>query len=404
MPPVARDSNNRFERYPRLTILVLVLLFAAVVDVGIGSFWPVDQGGGYRVSVVPYHHGLAPMMDVPQDRWGPLRYEVHTNSLGFKDVSARPIAMRPEGERFVFIGDSFTEGIGVPWEQTFVGMIAAHLDDSGIEVLNAAVASYSPIIYERKIRYLIDRGFRFDRLFVFVDLSDAQDELLYEPDESGDIINDLESPERLLWEEGNRRIELATRGANGFRRRRWLTTLGSYSVTARALANLAERALAPESRERAEALWRLELTDRRTLWPLDGRLRREYADSGNARARANMSALARLARRYGFDLTVAVYPRRVQIFYDDAESLQVLFWRDWAAEEETGFINLFPCFFRDLDKDVTLHSLFIPEDAHWNAKGHAVVANAFLSWYERGDACPLPASVSSSEDRVDERR
>ena len=45
-----------------------------------------------------------------------------------------------------------------------------------IEVLNAGVSSYSPIIYFKKIEYLIDKGFEFDELIVFIDISDIEDE------------------------------------------------------------------------------------------------------------------------------------------------------------------------------------------------------------------------------------
>jgi hypothetical protein len=46
---------------------------------------------------------------------------VFTDSLGFKDASRRAV---PDRRRILFIGDSFTEGVGLPYEQTFVGLFA----------------------------------------------------------------------------------------------------------------------------------------------------------------------------------------------------------------------------------------------------------------------------------------
>ena len=67
------------------------------------------------------------------------------------------------------------------------------------EVLNAGVGSYSPIIYWRKIKYLIeDVGLRFDEVVVYIDISDAQDEAsYYELSDDGN--------ERVVYRKGQKR-------------------------------------------------------------------------------------------------------------------------------------------------------------------------------------------------------
>ena len=40
-------------------------------------------------------------------------------------------------KRIMFIGDSFTEGIMLDWEDTFVGIISDSLKNKNVEVLNA---------------------------------------------------------------------------------------------------------------------------------------------------------------------------------------------------------------------------------------------------------------------------
>jgi hypothetical protein len=44
------------------------------------------------------------------------------------------------------MGDSFTEGISIGWDQAFVGIISNTLERQGIEVLNGAVVSYCPLL------------------------------------------------------------------------------------------------------------------------------------------------------------------------------------------------------------------------------------------------------------------
>jgi hypothetical protein len=101
-----------------------------------------------------------------------------TNSLGFKDGSVRDVPLQTTGRRILLIGDSFTEGIGMPFEDSFAGL----LDHAGkerpekIKFLNADVASYSPSIYYKKIKYLLEKGLRFDEVVLFSDTSDVTDE------------------------------------------------------------------------------------------------------------------------------------------------------------------------------------------------------------------------------------
>jgi hypothetical protein len=80
-----------------------------------------------------YHHALKPNLST-EVRWGSARYPLRTDSLGMR-IADRGAA--PSGNakyRILFLGDSFTEGIGVPYEQTFVALIRKRIRqvDSGI--------------------------------------------------------------------------------------------------------------------------------------------------------------------------------------------------------------------------------------------------------------------------------
>ena len=88
------------------------------------------------------------------------------------------------------IGDSFTEGVGIEFKNTFAGILQQRLAQNDIEVLNAAVSSYSPIIYFRKTQYLLETaGLEFEHLIVFIDLSDMEDEAKgYKFDQQGNVV------------------------------------------------------------------------------------------------------------------------------------------------------------------------------------------------------------------------
>src|SRR6478672_8071739 len=65
-------------------------------------------------------------------------------------------------KRVLFLGDSFTEGLGIPYEQTFVGRFAAAFPQ--LDVLNAVVSSYAPSVYDAKTKYFIGRGLQIDEI------------------------------------------------------------------------------------------------------------------------------------------------------------------------------------------------------------------------------------------------
>ena len=75
-----------------------------------------------------------------------------------------------------FIGDSFTEGVGLNYEDTFVGIIE-NLTQK--KILNLGIVSSSPSLYLKKLNYILNEGIHFDDLIVAMDLSDIYDELSY---------------------------------------------------------------------------------------------------------------------------------------------------------------------------------------------------------------------------------
>ena len=118
-----------FERHPRLTLLAVLALLLPILDLGFtrlyAAFHPefYRRQSAFRVKSDVYHHGFAPNVSTELEYWGALRSSYRINSLGFRDRAVREVPLVSDKRRVVFIGDSFTEGIGVPYEQTFVGIL-----------------------------------------------------------------------------------------------------------------------------------------------------------------------------------------------------------------------------------------------------------------------------------------
>jgi sugar phosphate isomerase/epimerase len=341
--------------------LLFSLAFFAVLDLGTAwilnrfDLWPT------RLHVVyspVYDHDLRPGMDRTVD-WGGRRYHQRTNSLGFMDASPREVPLESPRHRILVLGDSMTQGVGYPFEETFAGLVAAGLAPDGVEVLNAAVMSYSPSVYWRKTKYLLEEvGLRFDEVIVFLDISDIADEVYNnEVDAHGNVVS-------RMWPSA------------------WwarVRELQEHSVVLRAVA-IARQLRVQTDRSALERDPTIGMTERPIgLWTVDPRRFEEYGRLGLERAREYMDELLALLRERGIGLTLSVHPWPDQIVRRDRDSLQVSFWREWAAKSGVGFIDLFPVFLDAGEPREVLVANFIPGDAHLNGDGHRRVAEAVLA-------------------------
>jgi lysophospholipase L1-like esterase len=264
----------------------------------------------YRKSVSPYHHGLAENVNL-MGQWGSIQYPVRTNSLGFRDAEVRTIPLRAAGPRVVLIGDSFTEGLGVPYADTYAGLLDHCLGRSGLQVLNAGVMSYSPSIYYRKLKYLLeDIRLQIDYVVVAIDISDIRDEAeRYQLDSLGNVVDRPSQARRSLLKENSLLLHVAVL-----------------------------------VRDAARARWADPA--RYTDWTGDSRAYDEHGAKGLALAAARMDQLLSILRERHIGVAVIVYPYPNEILRNDSNSVQVRFWGNWTATRGVPFFNLFPVFMR----------------------------------------------------------
>lgn len=316
----------------------------------------------YRVPHPYYHHDLLPNYEGPA-RWGPIRYTVRTNSVGFRDGRVRQVHAEAGVPRILLIGDSFTEGLGVEYDATVAGLLAATFAPDGIDVLNAAVASYSPAVYWKKIEDLLERRrLRFDAVIVFIDIADIYDEALaYRIDRTGRVVD---APE-ISWDViGTWRLNSLTFRAV----EKGVQTLYPHPPWIGCTHVEAERSLC------------------RAAWTLSRVAMDRFGQDGLGRADEHMTRLAALLRAHRIPLTVAVYPWPHQIRWDDRSSVQVRHWSRWAEREEVRFIDLFVPFFAEVDLLGTTETIgrnFLSGDVHWAASGHRLVAETVVRQFVR---------------------
>lgn len=381
-----KNESNFFERNPKKTLVIVVIAGVLLLDIVCANIYKLVTGysmpekaleqqaeieRSYRISSNIYHHTLAKNKFVDDTRWGHRKSYVRTNSLGFRDREVREVSLKNYKYRIVFIGDSFTEGIGLEYKDTFVGIIDEELSKKGIEVLNASATSYSPIIYWRKIKHFIEKeGLEFNELVVFLDISDAQDEAEYYFLDENENVKAKEIKKKKKKDLVSMLKQLPSKIND---------IITDNSILLYTALNKGRAVFFKVTGKKKYAV-----NLPRGCWTTDDVLYNEYAKTGMEKMRLYMDKLCDLTKKNNIKMTVAVYPWPDQIIRGDLNSIHVLFWKAWSETNNIKFIDYFPYFVKgDTKKDRSsiLDEYFIPGDVHWNEKGHKLIADIFLYEY-----------------------
>jgi hypothetical protein len=323
------SKTNRFEKCPKATLMLILVPFVFVADLVLTGVYHIQKYGtvhkyadrrALRESSPVFHHTLKENGQQGGQKWGHLSNPLYTNSLGFKDRRIRQVPLVSSNYRFLFIGDSFTEGVGFEYEKTFVGLVDMALANDHIEVFNAAVTSYSPAIYFKKIEYLLETvGFNFDHLIVFLDISDIEDEEKRYEIRDGRVVGLISK---------SLRIKDFVYEYTGLIKNIWI--LAAKIQTA--FLKDAETLRSPEEQ-------RYGINRRRSLWTINNQVLHEYGHSGLEKSRHHMDLLYQLLRQHNKKMTIAVYPWPDQIVHADLNSRQVIFWEEWAKKHSVSLLH-----------------------------------------------------------------
>lgn len=334
----------------------------------------------FRIRDPAYTHTLAPNFD-GFDAWGSHKFRIFTNSLGFRDASVREVPLAADRKRVLLIGDSFTESLGVSYEETFVGLFArAHPE---LDVLNAGVSSYAPSVYYEKLKHFIESGLKFDEAVVYIDISDIQDEAtLYWYDQNGVLqLNPPKPPSEDCSPLPRPPLPRPEKG--------WLEKV-SYLAEfldqlrySRRLAASIERA-SVEDLSKSGAVYSRDYARPSWTYSKDATCYGAVGIEGAIdKARERMDRLYELLAAHGVDLSVGVYPWPQQLLYDRENSRQAQIWREWCAGKCRRFFDHFPAFFRYKEQDPDfVRSLFFWGDMHYNARGNQLLAEDLIRDYK----------------------
>jgi len=319
---------------------------------------------GIRISHAVYHHTLSTHYDgLARNQ---TQYRFCTNADGLKSKCG---AVSNDKEIDIgFLGDSFTEGLGLPYEKTFVGLIAENMPQK--RIANLDVVSYAPTIYHLKLKDFLDKGYRFKELVVYIDISDIQDEANYAIAD-GKVVEKIEDTRK------HKMFPVAHFGIKRLRDR-----LGNKFEILKRNQDIHEDHL-----DLTDPVYRRDYN--RSAWTYNdstagyGKLAVEGSIDKSV---AMMEALYDLCKSNNIKLSIAVYPWPGQILYDVEESRQVKIWRNFCVGKCANFYNSFPTFFgliKSSSRRAVVDNNYFHGEMHFNENGNQLIAADFLKSHKR---------------------
>jgi hypothetical protein len=282
--------------------------------------------------------------------WGNNIYQLCTDERGFKTQCNRKIK---SNYKFAFIGDSFTEGIGLPYEETFVGIFEKRNKN---EVINMGVASYSPYIYKKKIKFFLDNNLSFEHLIVSIDLTDLEDDWKRK--------DDL-----------NKKKELGNKLVN----KKSIYDLKKFLYSYLPITYYISKRINWYLKVKYPNLFYFNHLDQKknaARWSYIN----SYKDLNKKIKNIilNMTELKMLLDEKNIKMSVLLYPHQASILYDKKDSIYLETWKNFCKENKCyKIIDAYTPFFEVLektDKQYITKKYFIPGDSHFNFEGNKFVA------------------------------
>ena len=376
---MTEKSKSVFEKYPKTTLTLLVTGFGLILDMVAGMLFIPSSDHDFRIQHPYFHHALLPNQS-QTTHWGPIGYPISTNAMGFRDAAVREIPLISDKHRILFMGDSHTEGVGVSFAESFTGVLLDRIDTSQIEILNAAAVSYSPKLYYYKTKYLIEKvGLDFDELYVFIDISDVQNEYAYEQFQPGKTLfrkivihADKQLKRRSFIYYAVKKINLERQRENFYRQ------VGNEQIAHNNTVDLYHTFFSHFDNDVLLNNPRFHTTI--SEWYSDESLYRRWGKKGIELMTSNMKSLVKLCLEHDITMTVTVHPWRNNIRKGNPEDRHVVYWRSFARKNKIGFINFYPLFMHEKLPDEVIQTYYIPYDNHWTAAGHRLVADKLFNF------------------------
>jgi hypothetical protein len=315
------------------------------------------------------------------DRYGNKKFTLCTDSNSFRVSCNYPydVAFKENNYDLIIIGDSFAEGIGLDFSNTFVGKL--QIKYPHLKIGNAGVRGYSTKNYLNKFKYLINKNYKIKRLIVFIDISDTEDK----KDSLKIKLKNNTSQKNLIKKKQKDDVDNLYNKLRDFIKKELKYSYLFYLHTRK----LYEKKISINDQEFIKTLKKnipaYNYNYTRASWTYDVNnslnskdLKRELT--------SDLNELFILCKNNNILCSIAVFPWPNQILYDLKNSTHVKFWSNFCVNKCEKFINYFPVFFEEINNKSPIKIIvknYIYKDVHFNEYGHTKLFNLLNSTFNK---------------------
>jgi len=341
---------------------------------------PTSNGRGLYISKPSGWYELNPNYN-GEDRYGSFLIRVKTDSQGFRTPIHRTESIKRSTHQgsnptLLFLGDSFTYGVGTDWEQSFVGQIAKRYNGT---VINGGVVSHSPTPHLYRLKHLLDKGSLPAGTIVImaVDISDVQDEASRWVQTSAEPFErNTKTASAIVNRQG-----AAAQAMSSERQTSPFFSPRNFHLTHRIYFGL--EALYKKLFDH----WQIRNSERSAFthrpWSeLDSRYQPLGVKGGLFQLQMQIKKAAQLSKAFNHPFWILIYPWPAQLAYADRFSWEQFIQNSCEPGVCSGVINAFPVFRNKVGSNrMGAHwqqQLYLEGDMHFSAAGNALIAEAVL--------------------------
>jgi len=279
-----------------------------------------------------------------------------TDELGLRVGKNKKPKVSSNKNIFIF-GDSFTYGVGLEYEKTYVGLIEKQLPN--YNVYNLAVGSYSPSVHLYRLKNFLDKKIIPQKILLFLDLTDIIDE-----------------SERWIYKKNTNEIRLTydhlsynSKNKDNFIKKNFkiLNNVASYINynlrNFRQKINLENNKKIKTSIQGSFTYTKKENLDSR-FW------KKNSFSKGISLIEDSLIEISRLSKKNDTEFYLVIYPWAETLEYGQKEYNWSEFARNICLKIDCKLIDLIPEFqkFKDINKN-WLTELYFLNDEHFNESG-----------------------------------
>ena len=300
-----------------------------------------------------------------------LSYNVITNKDGFR--IGKKFKSKNKG-KIIFLGDSFTYGFGVNYEESIPGLIDKKTKHE-FEIINFAVPGYSPSMNLYKLKKYLDKNknLKIDKIFYILDLTDVHDE-----SNRWNNINGLEMPV-IIDSSVEKEIEKTYEFKKNFRTSRFLSYLVNKNI--RNLRKKIKKFFSNSKTDEIDykgTLWgsftHKQLTelekDSKDIWSVN-------FDVGVKNIQLKLKEISEIVKPYNTEFYIVIHPWRETLELGQNEFNWEIFANEVCILTACNkLINLFDDI-RDIkNRNPNWKSeIYFKKDVHFNKKGNEIYSN-----------------------------